>query len=232
MLFAGGCSSRQSVVIGIDKNAAPLSSVDSDGNAEGFVVDMAREAGKRMGLQITFKYVDMKSGAKNFTSQGVDALWGNIVPNSKNASTMLFTKPYMSDSQKYIIKQDSKVKNISDLIGKSIGAVDQSAAYEAIKATVSPVTFKEPVSAFMALDSAKVTALAIDASYANNRMMQHAGQYSFLGDSIKNENYAVAVRRNDSKLRDMFEKALESMKRDGTSTALSKNWFGKDMTVK
>lgn len=236
ILLLGGCSGRQSVVIGIDKSSAPLSYQDSEGAPDGFIVDMAREAGKRMGLQVVFKYVSVENGALNFKSQGVDAIWGKIESDSSNK--MLFTKPYLYDSQVVVVKQSDKISNFSDLNGKAVGAVEDSSAYKMLlKAKIpnikdgKPMLFKEPVSEFLALDKGGVSAIAIDESYALNRMAQHAEQYKMLANSLAAQNYAVAVRRNDSELRDSFEKALDSMKSDGTSSKISKIWFDKDMTA-
>lgn len=236
LLLVCGCGGRQSVIIGISKNSAPLSYQDSEGSPDGFIVDMAREVGKRMGLQVVFKYVDVQNGALNFKSEGVDAVWGKIEPDSSNK--MLFTVPYLYDSQVFVVKQSDKFSSVSDLNGKAVGAVEDANAYKILlKANIpaikggKPTSFKEPVSAFLALDKGSVSAIAIDESYARNRMAQHAEQYKMLANSLASEKYAVAVRRNDSELRDSFEKALNSMKSDGTSSKISKIWFDKDMTA-
>lgn len=237
LILTGGCSSRQSVIIGISQNSAPLSYKDSEGSPDGFIVDMAREAGKRMGLQVVFKYVDIEKGAENFKSQGVDALWDKIEPDS-SSKNMLFTAPYFKDSQIYVVKQSDKISKLSDLNDKAVGAVEDSSAFKILSNSKvpsikggKPASFKEPVSAFLSLDKGTVSAIAVDESYARNRMTQHAEQYKMLENSITSEKYAVAVRRNDSELRDSFEKALKAMKSDGTSAQISKIWFDKDMTA-
>jgi polar amino acid transport system substrate-binding protein len=238
ILAAGGCSGQKSITVGISANSAPMSSRDGDGSPDGFIVEMAREAGKRMGVSINFKYVDMSKGTTNFTNQGVDALWGEIVPDASNSKSMLFTEPYLYDEQMLIVKDDSRIDSSNDINGKAVGAVSGSLADKALSADQNltikgglPAAYKEPVTAFMALDNGEIDALAVDETYALNRMEQHAADYRLLDESLSHDDYAVALRRNDSRLQDAFDKALDAMKADGTSAAISKKWFGSDLTA-
>jgi polar amino acid transport system substrate-binding protein len=238
LLVTGGCSGTKSITIGISADSAPLSSKNSQNEPEGFIVEMAREAGKRMGMEINLKYVNMSDEAKNFTAQGVDALWGQIAPDSKNEENMLFTKPYLSDGQVIVVESASKIERKDDLKDKTIGAVTGSRAETALlksglvpqSKNGSPQAFKELVSAFISLNGSKTDALAVDKTYAHYLMTEHAEQYRILEGDLASEQYAVAVRRNDSNLRDAFQSALDAMKTDGTTENISKKWFGINMT--
>lgn len=238
LLSASGCSGTQPLSIGIESNSLPVCGKNTDGEPDGFIVEMAREAGKRMGMEINFKYVDMNDKSKNFTSEGVDALWGKIVPDEQNKKTMLFTDCYFSDSQVLVVESASKYEKKADLSGKTVGAVKGSAAERALCASDmtaniangKPTEYNELVTAFLALDDPKADALAVDESYARYLMTKHAEQYRILDEKLAKEEYAVAVSRNDSSLRDAFNKALKAMKDDGTSKNISIKWFGVDMT--
>lgn len=241
LLSFSGCS-KKSVVFGISADTPPLSSRQS-GQPTGFIVEMAREVGKRMGVEVSFRYVNMRSGASNFNTlgagaKGVDVLWGQLEPGDQNKKQMLFTDYYLHDSQILLVESASKVLSRKNLSGKVIGAVSQTAAERALtkagiitkKQHESLVLLTDPVSAFLALDSFKVSAIAVDESYALSRMTEHAEQYRILDGRLSSESYAVAVRRNDPDLRDAINKALKAMKADGTSTTISKKWFGRDLT--
>jgi polar amino acid transport system substrate-binding protein len=233
-----GCSGTKSLIIGIETNALPLCGKNTDGEPDGFIVEMAREAGKRMEMEVSFKFVDMDDKETDFTAKGVNALWGKIVPDAQNKQTMLFTKSYLSDSQVLVVESSSKIDGKSDLKGKTIGAVKNSAAKSALlksglcsnAISGKPVEYNELVSAFLALDGSKTDALAVDESYAQYLMTEHAEQYRILDGKLGSEEYAVAVRRNDSSLRDALDSALKAMKADGTSKNISIKWFGVDMT--
>lgn len=238
LLSATSCGGTKTITIGIESNSLPVCGKNTDGEPDGFIVEMAREAGKRMGMEINFKYVDMADKSKNFSSVGVDAFWGKIVPNEQNRKTMLFTDCYFTDSEVLVVESSSEYEKKSDLAGKVVGAVKGSAAESALAAsdlsstiaTGKPVEYNELVTAFLALDNSEVDALAVDESYARYLMTEHAEQYRILGEKLSQADYAVAVNRNDSNLRDAFNRALREMKNHGTSKNISIKWFGVDMT--
>lgn len=231
LVALSGCAGRRSITVGIARDAPPLSSAQ-DGQPVGFVVEMAREAGKRMGMEVNFKFVDTSDISGNLEKLGVDALWGRIVPDAATEKNLLLTQSYMKDSEVLVVSADSRFEERSDLKPEGVGAVKGSAAQSALKKAGlgGGTVYNDPVSAFIALRGGKVDALAVDESYARSLMTEHAELYRILDGDLADEAYAVAVRRNDSILCGDFSKALSAMKADGTSAGISKKWFGADMT--
>lgn len=237
LIAASGCSPSKTVTIGIQDNALPLSGTNTDDEVDGFIVEMAREAGKRMGMEVKLKYVDMSLAENNFTENNVDALWGAITPDDKNSKVMYFTRSYLKNSQIFLVESASKIENEEELKGKKVGVVSQSVAESALKSAPicsalnegKPVEYYEPISALMQLDDNKLDALCVDETYAKNLLTQHAEQYRVLANKLSEQKYAVAVRRNDSTLHDKFEAALDGMIDDGTAKNISVKWFGVDM---
>lgn len=238
MIAAGGCSGQQTVTIGIDPDAKPLSFRGEDGTPDGFIVELSREAARRMGVSVKFKYVDIDDKNKAFNKNDVDVLWGKIEATNENKKKMLFTRTYMKDSQILVVNADSVIESTADLNGKSVGVVKKSDAEKALLNSSliskikysSSVKFDDPVSAFAALDKSRIDALAIDLSYASNSISGSAEQYRILDTVLASKQYAAAVRRNDALLRDKLEKALSELQKDGTSSSISTKWFGKDLT--
>lgn len=237
LIAASGCSPSKTVTIGISNNSLPMSGTNTDDETDGFIVEMAREAGKRMGMEVKLKYVDMSLGENNFHDKGVDALWGELTPNDNNSKFMYFTRSYIKNSQVFLVESASKIEKAEDLKGKKVGAVSNSVAFKSLSSSLigaavdggKPVDFYEPISALMQLDDNKIDALALDETYANNLLTQHAEQYRILDMKLSPQKYAVAVRRNDSTLHDKFEAALDGMIKDGTAKNISVKWFGVDM---
>jgi len=238
MVIASGCSGQKTVTIGIDSNAKPLSFRGEDGTPDGFIVELSREAARRMGVSVKFKYVNIDDKSKAFNKDNVDVLWGKIEATDENKKNMLLTKNYMSDRQILLVNADSVIESTLDLKDRPVGAVKNSDAEKALlnSSLISQVKdskceeFNDPVSAFAALDKSRIDALAVDLSDASNTMSAHAEQYRILDTILANKQYSVAVRRNDALLRDKLEKALSELKKDGTSSSISAKWFGRDLT--
>ena len=52
-----------------------------------------------------------------------------------------------------------------------------------------------------------------------------------LSESLASEEYGIAFRKNDIKLTNEVQSILEQMAADGTVAAISKKWFGNDISV-
>ena len=62
------------IVIGLDDNFPPMGFRDDSGNIVGFDIDLATEAGKRMGIPVEFKPIDWDSKEAALKSKQVDML--------------------------------------------------------------------------------------------------------------------------------------------------------------
>lgn len=232
------CSSSKPLVIGIEDDDMPLSGTNSDDDIDGYIVELAREATKRMGRDVVFKFVDINKGADNFSSQGVDAIWGKLSKTEDNSKTMNFTKNYFKDNEVVLVLNGSLIEKKADLKGKKIGTVSTSVksmekAEEEYLGSIDGAKsqkYFESVTAKLSLDNNNIDALIVEESYARSILTQHAEQYRLLDDHISENEYSVAVRRNDSRLKDSFESALTAMINDGTAKSISKKWFSIDMT--
>lgn len=235
-----GCDSHDVIKAGIEKNNLPLSYSDGSGKYEGFEVDLAREAGKRMGREIQFVPIDMDQGYSALNSGFADVLWGGVTDNYFNSDNMLLSSPYLTDNQVVIVKRNSTIDSLDGLKGKTVGAVRGTQAERSLKDSPEgltlidggPKTYNENITLMMDLDSGKIDAAALNNSFAQYRMAQHEQAYSLVPHSLSSVQYCVAVRRNDSKLLKLVQSALDSMKKDGTAAKISIKWFSKDLTAK
>ena len=52
------------------------------------------------------------------------------------------------------------------------------------------------------------------------------GDYAVLSENFGSEEYGVGMRKDDKDLQAKLQKALDEMKKDGTSAKISQQWFG------
>ena len=69
---------RNKIVIGLDDNFPPFGFHDEKGELVGFDIDMAKEAAKRLGMEVEFKSVDWDSKETELTSKRIDAIWNGL----------------------------------------------------------------------------------------------------------------------------------------------------------
>jgi polar amino acid transport system substrate-binding protein len=240
VLIMTSCHGENVLVVGVDISQIPLSYRDSQNNITGFEVDMATEAAKRAGMTVEFVPINWAANQKALSSGKVNSLWGKITVTKENQQNILFTKPYMTNSQIFVISSTSKITNADGLAGKVVGTTKGSEADEALakNSLLAKLSggaaqyYSDSNTEFMALEAGQIDAVAVDDTMGEYYINQNTFDYKVLPDKLASSQYAVGVRRNDSRLRNSIQTALDSMAKDGTSKALSTKWFGKDYTLK
>ena len=62
-------------------------------------------------------------------------------------------------------------------------------------------------------------------------IQERQSDFVILDEAIASEVYAIGFKKGNTELRDKVQGALEEMAADGTLTAVSEEWFGKDVTT-
>ena len=237
MLVAGcGGADKKKIVVGLDDNFPPMGFRDEKNNIVGFDVDMAKEAGKRLGMEVEFKPIDWNSKEAELSGKRVDVLWNGLTITEKRKENILFSKPYMENRQIIVVLANSPIKTKADLAGKVVGTQDGNSGVEAIEKEVAVLkSFKEfkkypdYVAAFMDLKAGRLDALVVDEIVGRYFMAKKAGEYAVLQDNFGSEEYGIGLRKDDKELLAKLQKVMDEMKKDGTAAKISQQWFGADI---
>lgn len=237
MLVAGcGGAGQKKIVVGLDDNFPPMGFRDDKNNIVGFDIDMAKEATKRMGLEVEFKPIDWNSKEAELSGKRVDVLWNGLTITEKRKENILFTNPYMENRQIIVVAANSPIKTKADLAGKVVGTQEGSSSIEAIEKDAATMnSFKElkkygdNVAALMDLKTGRLDAVVVDEVVGRYYIAKKPGEYAVLTEHFGSEEYGVGLRKDDKELLAKLQKALDEMKKDGTSAKISKQWFGEDI---
>ena len=121
------------IVVGLDDNFPPMGFRDEKNELVGFDIDMAREAAKRMGMEVDFKPIDWSAKEAELSAKRVDVLWNGLTITEERKKNIAFTAPYMENHQIVVVAATSPIKAKADLAGKVVGAQDGSSAVDAVK---------------------------------------------------------------------------------------------------
>ncbi|MGW9063452.1 transporter substrate-binding domain-containing protein [Achromobacter animicus] len=220
------------VVVGLDDNFPPMGFRDASNQIVGFDIDMAKEASKRLGIEVEFKPIDWSAKEAELNGKRVDVLWNGLTITEERKKNISFTAPYMANHQIIIVGNTSPVKVKNDLAGKVIGAQDGSSATDAIAkdpvaAQIKEVKkFGDNVTALMDLAAGRLDAIVVDEVVGRYLISKRAGEYRVLEENFGTEDYGVGVRKDDTELLATLDKTLDSMKQDGTAGRIATQWFG------
>ncbi|NDP38337.1 MAG: amino acid ABC transporter substrate-binding protein [Rhodoferax sp.] len=229
----------QAIVIGLDDNFPPMGFRDDKNELVGFDIDLAKEAGKRLGATVSFKPIDWNAKEAELNGNRIDVLWNGLTITEERKARILFTKPYLENRQIIVVTEKSPITTKAQLSGAVVGVQDGSSAVDAIQkdeATAKSIKelkkFGDNVTALMDLSAGRLDALVVDEIVGRYYTGKKPGEYRVLEENFGTEDYGVGTRKSDTELLSKLDKALDDMKADGTAAKISTQWFGKDIVKK
>ena len=227
------------IVVGLDDNFPPMGFRDEKNTLVGFDIDLATEAGKRLGAEVTFKPIDWNAKEAELNGKRVDVLWNGLTITEERKANILFTTPYLENRQIIVVLDKSPLKTKADLKAAVVGVQDGSSAIEAVEkdaATAKSLKelkkFGDNVTALMDLSAGRLDALVVDEVVGRYYTAKKPGEYRVLDENFGTEDYGVGTRKDDTALMAKLQKALDDMKADGSAATISTKWFGKDIIKK
>ncbi|MBQ7453623.1 MAG: amino acid ABC transporter substrate-binding protein [Selenomonadaceae bacterium] len=229
----------QKFIIGLDDEYPPMGFKDEKGEIIGFDVDLAKEVGKRMGVEFVFKPIDWEQKKEEITSGKIDILWNGTDITDERKEYMIFTRPYMDNRQILLVKKDNphNIHSGNDLEGKVVGTqagsssrnyVDDTPTLKnSFKEFKTYLNFKE---AFAELDSGNVDVLICDEIAARYELSKVPQKFEVVETTIGPVcEIGIGFRKDDTELRDKVQKVFDSMVADGTTKKISEKWFQADL---
>lgn len=228
---------KATFTVGFDQDFPPFGYVDENGEFTGFDLELAKEAAKRMDMEIKLQPIDWDSKELELSSGSISCIWNGFTMNGRE-NDYTWTESYMDNSQVFVVKSDSGIKTQADLAGKIVTAQTDSAALNALNGDDFKdlkASFKELLTcaqyntAFMDLEAGAVDAVAMDIGVAKYQIEGKESKFTILDEPIVKEQYAIGFYKGNTEMRDKVQKALDEMAADGTFKKISEKWFGYDV---
>ncbi len=225
-------------VLGLDDSFPPMGFRNDDDEIVGFDIDLAKEVAARLGVSFKAQPVDWDAKEMELSTGKVDCIWNGLTITPEREEALSLSKPYLKNDQVVVVRANSGFTKLSDLAGKNIGVQSGSSAQDAIKSNEEfassvkeIILFKENITALNDLVIGGVDGVVMDSVVASYDIAMSKKPLVLVPEVLSAESYGIAFRKNDVKLRDAVQAALEAMKADGTVEKISTKWFGSDITV-
>jgi polar amino acid transport system substrate-binding protein len=241
---AAGDNSLQSIldkkklIMGLDDSFPPMGFRNEKNEIVGYDVDLAKEAAKRLGVELVLQPIDWNSKEQELNTGEIDCIWNGFTITPERKKNLLFTPPYLKNAQVIVVKGNSPVNTLKDLAGKTAGTQAGSASIEAIddapefKASLrNVVEYRDFLTALMDLDVGGIDAVVIDLVVANDNINRSGKNFRILNERLGEEEYGVGFRKNDKALADRVWAILLDMAKDGTVAKIATEWLGADISI-
>lgn len=226
--------------LGLDATFAPMGFTDENGDIVGFDIDLAKAVAEKLGVEVKLQPIDWDSKSMELSSGNIDVIWNGFSISEKRKQEVLFTDPYLTTGQVFIVKADSEIASKADLAGKKVALQDGSTSEEALKkdtATYESIgeenisRFKENSQVLMEVEAGRVDAAVIDEIFVRYYLAKEnmLDKFKVLDERLEAEDYGVGGRLEDVSFMDAVNKAINECKEDGKASEYSIKWFGEDM---
>lgn len=222
---------EQTIVVGTSADYPPYAFVDiKSGQVVGFDIDVAKEVVKRLNKNIQVKDIPFASLVFDLFYQYIDIIAAGMSPTEKRSKKVLFSQAYLQDDPLIVLTNKSS-KPIQSLEGLQPKKVVVNTGYTADlylsdKKNIDLVRLKNPAESIVALKSgaadAFVCAKSSLATFMHKKSLAQDFHVAVLPDT--GDKYALAVNKNNHRLLEQVNKALDEIKQDGTLELLKKKW--------
>ena len=219
------------VVVGVKHNAPPFSVQNEDGELWGFEIDLLRTMVESWGMEFELKPIEAKQRIPMLLQNKVDFVMATMTHTRKREGVVDFSIPYFQVGQGLMTYADSSVKNFSDIRGKKVAYVSGTQAYRTLSKfhrDCRPVAASSYEDAIKKVLDKEADALFSDylillGLFQQSEQKQHL---TVLSDTIAPEPYSIAVKENESRLRDKINHGLMELWENGTWHDAYETWFG------
>ncbi len=206
----------------------------------GFDIDLAREVGKKLDIEIEFVEINWDTKEADLESKNIDVVWNGFTytedrdngyydaDRQKQIGGLQFSDFYMENRQVAVVKKDAAYTNNDSMKAASFVAEATSAGEKTVKdifgATANPV--EKQLDALVGVQAGTYDIAVLDLSLASEYVVNENGAYHnslkvIDIEGVESEYYAIGFREG-SNMAEVFDNVLAGLYADGTAERIAK----------
>lgn len=225
------------VRVGVEGAYPPFSFVQPDGELAGFDIDIAKALGKAMGVELTLVAQDWDGIIPGLLARKYDAIIASMSVTEERLKKVAFSNKYYQTPAKFIVKK-GKIETFSReaIKGKSVG-VQRATIHDKYLTDnygndVNVKRYGTQDEAYLDLAAGRVDLLLADSVALSDGFLkkEEGKDYMFIGPDLNDPKWfgngsGIAIRKEDKELVQLFNKAIDSIRADGTYKAIQDKYF-------
>lgn len=196
-------------------------------NIVGFDIELIGKISKLINKDIEVEDMAFDGLLPALQTKKIDLIIAGMTATEERKKFVNFSESYYKSQQAIVVNKDENgINNFDNLIGKEVGVVLGYTGDIIVSemANVKVQRYNATSEAIMALKSKKVQAVVLDYEPAKNYSAQNP-ELKLIETDSQSEEYAIAIRKEDTQLLNDINKALATLKENGTYDALLNKYF-------
>ena len=235
-LVPANIKSKGTLTVGSDASYAPSEFFANDGKTiQGFDVDLFTAVAKKLGLKVKFENAKFDSIITGVQGGKYDVGVSSFTVNADREKQVNMVSYFNAGTQWATIKGDPKHVNPAKPCGLTVAVQtatvqqtdDLPAKQKACTAAGKPMkvlSFDAQDQATAAVASGKADAMLADSPVVAYAVKQSGGKLQAVGNIYSAAPYGYVISKSNTPLANAIVAALKSLDKDGTYTAVLKNW--------
>lgn len=211
----------KTVAVGIEVKYPPYSYIDKDGKPQGFDIESAKWIAEDQGLNIEFRTVEWDGIIPALLAKKIDMIYSGMTINPERAEKIAFSEIYWVTNQGIAVKKNSPLTLDDVMSGKAkIGTQRGSTAEGWIRENLigkgildsgKLVLYDNFPFTITDLESGRIDAVMYDTPVIKKNLKGRDLEFLGIVENTE-EDYAVAVRKEDTELLKKINAGLKNLK--------------------
>jgi len=220
------------VRVGLLYNAPPFGELNVRGEVAGYDADLARSIAETWDVTFESVQVTRQTALDALKSGAVDMLIASQVHRRDLDAQVEFSLTYYAGSQSMLVRQDDSAARLADMANRRVGYVLGTPSAEAIGLWQGRAGIGVTLQQYLTLDQAIAGLLnnEVDGVVANRvqltTLLSRQETARILDEAVGTEPLAVVVRRQDVNWRNLINKTLQYLVRNGRMQEIQQAYFG------
>nr|WP_255616521.1 transporter substrate-binding domain-containing protein [Microvirga puerhi] len=243
IFFASGLSAtaqeKPSIRIAVEGAYPPFNYMENN-ELQGFEVDLSKALCEAMKANCTLIQHEWDGIMRGLVNRDYDAIMSSLEITERRQKRIMFSKPYYHIPAVFIAPKDSSISRVTPLAlaGKKIGAADRSDHADYLKQfyrSSEIIPYSSPVEANLDLLVGRIDAVFGGQRALSEFLKTREGECCrIVGPApstppYKRQFYGVGLRKDDTALKDQFDKAIDQVIADGTYDRIRTKYFSFDI---
>lgn len=225
------------VRIGVEGAYPPFSYVEPSGELAGFDIDIAKALGKAMGAEITLVAQDWDGIIPALLAKKYDAIIASMSITEERKKKVAFSNKYYNTPAKFVCKKGAIDSFSREAIkGKSVGVqratIHDKYLTDNYGKDVKVKRYGTQDEAYLDIVAGRIDMLLADSIALSDGFLkkEEGKDYQFIGPDLSDPKWfgngaGIAIRKEDKNLAALFNKAIDTIRADGTYKAIQDKYF-------